>query len=813
MSNDVAINVKVDADRSGFGGLEQSLRRVKERAKDAADGMGRIFRDDSRGGGLGGATAVAGKLASTIGNTLMDALSNAGAAAMRFGQDVVQGLGQISSAGGPVGSAIGVIVQALLMATAAAAAAGGAFVALAPALLAVGGAAAAAAGALVGLGGAFGAIKIGIGGIGDALAAHGKSMGGAGKAATNTAEQEHQAAMRIRNATRALVDAKRAEREAIADVNRARQSEIERLKDLDAQIKGGAISEKEAALELREAGLAVQNMDAGASEEDKARMRNRLERAQLEYDETVRRNKGLAEERKKADKVGVDGSDQVRAALERQARTHEQVIRAQEALAEAQRKVATASGGASGGVNAFNEAMKKLSPNARELVRTLIDLGKRWDDVRKRVQDRFLEGASDTIRGLATKWIPVLESTLGKMADRLNFLGRDLAKTLGSGEFIKNFKRASDVGGEFISRVGGGIPALVNGFMRLAASSGPVLEVIGKALRGIFEWFDKWLSSAQKSGALDRFMKSAATTLDKIFNVGKQAFGVMGEFISIIFPSSEKTANSVFDSIAKQLETVKKFLQDPENRAAIKRIADAFGAFIYWLVSEAIPAFVDFTSFTVQAAFVIIREWNRVKTFFELVVLALRKMWNLFLLNLVNGMIAFVDVLDSTLGKIIPGLHSKLDGAKARLTQFKNDTNKTLSQIKDRAVTIRFRQVFEVVGQTIQAVAKQLVDIGAVKRGKASGGVVGADGLTWTGEHGPELRNLAPGSRVYSNPDSARMMSGHGGQGSSQNLSGTLRLAVDRTAERGVVAELFKMFRAEIGNNYGGDVQLALGRG
>lgn len=810
MANDVVINVKVDSSRADFGTVERSLDRIRERARGTADSMGRMFRggDGGSGGMMGGALATLGRVASSIGSTVTDALSSAGQAAMKFGQNAVQSLGAITSAGGPASQAIGAVVQALIMAAAVATAAGGAFVALAPALLAVGGAAAAAAGAIVGLGVAFGALRIGFGGIADALSAHGKSMGGAGGAASNMAEQEHQAALRVKAATRALVDAKRAEQQAIADVNRARQNEIERLKDLDAQIRGGAISEKEAALELREAQLAVQNMDAGASEEDKERMRQRLERAQYEYDETVRRNKGLAAERQKADKVGVEGSDQVQAALQRQRQAHEQVVRAQEALAEAQRKTAMASGGAAGGLNAFDEAMKKLSPNAQALVRTLISLSGRWDEIKKRVQDRLLAGFAEDVRSLAEKWLPVLDDVLGRMADRLNVIGRSIGRTLGSPEFIANFRKAADVGGEFISRVGGGIPALLDGFMRLAASSGPVLDVIGKAIRGIAEWFDKWITSAEKSGALRSFMERAAVTLDKIFTIGKLAFQVVGEFISIIFPSSEKTANSVFDSIIEQLEAVKKFLQDPANREAIKNIADKVGEFIAWLVSTGIPAFMDFSTAGAQAAFMIIREFTRIKTFFEIMILSMRKAWNLFLLFMVNRMLEVVNVLDATLGRIVPGLSSKLAGARAGLNKFKNDTNKTLGEINDRAITIRIRQVFEVVGQTVASVANQLVNIGAVKpRGKATGGISGG-GLEWVGEHGPELRNLAPGSRVYSNPDSMRMAAGAGMRGSET----TVRLVVGRGAEHGVIAEILRLLRAEIGDNYGGDVQLALGR-
>ncbi|MFE2311676.1 phage tail protein [Streptomyces sp. NPDC059441] len=62
-------------------------------------------------------------------------------------------------------------------------------------------------------------------------------------------------------------------------------------------------------------------------------------------------------------------------------------------------------------------------------------------------------------------------------------------------------------------------------------------------------------------------------------------------------------------------------------------------------------------------------------------------------------------------------------------------------------------------------------------KGKASGGIVGAaasgglrGGLTWVGEHEPELLDLPVGSRVWSGPDSRRMAASAGGGGSSQPI-------------------------------------------
>jgi phage-related protein len=90
--------------------------------------------------------------------------------------------------------------------------------------------------------------------------------------------------------------------------------------------------------------------------------------------------------------------------------------------------------------------------------------------------------------------------------------------------------------------------------------------------------------------------------------------------------------------------------------------------------------------------------------------------------------------------------------------------------------------------------------------GFAHGGIVGQaasggtrSGLTMTGEHGPELLRLPPGTQVRSNPDTRRI--GAGAEDGSGG--GTLRILLDGT---GLLAGLRKEIRAK-----GGNVQTVLG--
>lgn len=96
--------------------------------------------------------------------------------------------------------------------------------------------------------------------------------------------------------------------------------------------------------------------------------------------------------------------------------------------------------------------------------------------------------------------------------------------------------------------------------------------------------------------------------------------------------------------------------------------------------------------------------------------------------------------------------------------------------------------------------------------GYAHGGIVGAaasggmrSGLTWVGEHGPELLKLPPGAHVQSNPDSARMASGGG--------MGPLAITIEgkRGGSRDLLDLLVEQLQFTCRTQYGGSAQEMLG--
>ncbi|MEU4950013.1 hypothetical protein [Streptomyces lavendulae] len=140
-------------------------------------------------------------------------------------------------------------------------------------------------------------------------------------------------------------------------------------------------------------------------------------------------------------------------------------------------------------------------------------------------------------------------------------------------------------------------------------------------------------------------------------------------------------------------------------------------------------------------------------------------------------------------------VQANISDLEAKVARAKND----LAGIRDRTVWI-----------TTYYMSQSIAHPGG--QAQAHGGVIGAAGggprsrMTLVGEQGPELVDLAPGSRVRSHPDSKRIADGMAGGGGGGPI--TIQLMLDG---RQVADAIIDPLRYEI-RTRGGNVQAALGQ-
>lgn len=699
-----------------------------------------------------------------------------------FGQQVEKAGFQMaaSEAAGSIASGgINLLVQAATTAAGVIPILIGAVLALAPALLAVGGAAGAAATGIVGAIVAFGTLKIGLGGVGDAWKAYGQQAAAGGGSSKAAGDQARQAARSVENAEYSLTQAKREATQASKDLTKARQDEKNALIDLSLQLRGQKYAEADAAKAVQEAEEKLAAARAYGADQGIKDAQDELDRANLNFDVQKQKTAELQQQQDKAAKTGVEGSDQVVAAKQRVVQANEQVKRAEEAVSDAQHQATTSGGGAAGAVNAFAAAMKKLAPNAQDFVRELISVSQRFDIIKRQVQEHLFAGLSDALKDLADKWLPKLGPMLDNMADALNSVFKGIGKALGNSDFMSGVMTASKAFADFLKQdAGPALDHILHGLGELAGGSTEPFQEIGGWLLKISDKFDKWITSAAKSGQLKTFMHDAANTLHEIWDIGGNALTVMGKFIGALFNSSKKAGTSTLDSINDTLIKISDWLDDPKND---KKIQDIEGDIIGW--AKAFGRVMN-TLNDLKGVFSVV-----FKIFGPLIVAAAHAVTPL------NGAISFLigsfKWISAHAAGIWDGLKSGFKSAVNWLIDKWNSLHFTLPKVS-------------FLGQSFGGESFGVPHIPHMAAGGAGGG------WTLTGENGPELLRLPYGSSVSPAANTRHAMAGQGASGGQ--LTGTLKVAGTNAAERGLIAELLKMLRIEIGTFYGGSAQRALGR-
>lgn len=306
-----------------------------------------------------------------------------------------------------------------------------------------------AAGAAGGLLAAFGAIggvgAIGGSGIIGAFSAMKDASAGAGQAAQDNArdlDQVADAQQRVIDSQHNEMDSLQRVEDAQKSLTQARIDAKDAMDNLNLSVKNGALSERGAELAYRRAVVNLRKVQRDRAQGKASGLDE--EQAQFDVDTAAQnitnvrvRNDQTRRDAAEANTKGVEGSDQVVAA---QRQVEQATYAAQQAqvqtatavrdLARAQEEAAKSAAAASGSTDKFQQALAKLSPNARDFVLQMQALGPAWKDLRLAVQDNLFAGLGDSMTALANNQLPELKGGLSQLATGMNAAFKDTLSSL-----------------------------------------------------------------------------------------------------------------------------------------------------------------------------------------------------------------------------------------------------------------------------------------------------------------------------------------------------------------------------------------------
>lgn len=492
--------------------------------------------------------------------------------------------------------------------------------------------AAALAPALATAGTAAAALKIGLSGVGDAFkAAFADTSAQASSAASATravesaqrglanaqrslADARVQAAERVREAQeqvveaeRDLADAQRDARQVQGDLNDARREAARALQDMNQRLAESHLDEREAVLRLKQAEeeLKAAQLKKGVTPEELERLNIAYERAKLNLTEQRTETKRLADDTKKANKAGIDGSEQVLSAKERIAdadrnvadkqraladaqagvsKAHadgqRQVEDAQRAVADAAAAVADAQAAAAAQTSQLDKAMAKLAPNARSFVDAVRGLAPAWTAMRMSVQNKLFEGLDTSVAQMGQTTIPILQRQLTATAGIWNAMAKSAMGAITemgkSGMLEDIFEGANRSFSQFKDAPG----QLITAFGHLSLAAQPAFERLMGQFAGAIAGFSDRIAASFASGGLQQGIETAFGILSQLGTLLGNVFGV----VSQIFKAASDAGGEILGVLSAVFEEIGRILALPEvqaqMRALFASVAQIVGAIV-----------------------------------------------------------------------------------------------------------------------------------------------------------------------------------------------------------------------------------------
>ncbi|MGW4719796.1 transglycosylase SLT domain-containing protein [Nocardia sp. NPDC004260] len=406
----------------------------------------------------------------------------------------------------------------------------------------------------------IGSVATGLNGIPAAF----KAMSAASKDAGESAIKQREALDAVADAEYRAQQADRTHLDSLRDLNTAYRDASRSIRDMNFDLDDQKLATEDAALGVEEAAKRLTQVQFDPAADSTTR-----KRAQLGYEQAVQRlreqrvrEQDLAQDAAEANARGVEGSDKVTSAKQRVTEaTHAQVV-AERELDQARQKAASPTAGAQ---SKLDEAMAKLSPNAKEMVNDIRALGPAWTGARQAAQDALTEGMGPAVTALANRQLPNLRAGMVGINGAINTGLRASIAALASDQNKVDFKTALDNTTKAFQNAARGSEAWTNALTKLVTVGSEFLPKLGDAVANAGERFNNLIQRTAGDGSLKKWIQDgidAGRTLASIV-------GNVGSSIASVFRAAGDNGETL-RHLDELTDRMARFLKSTQGQAELK---------------------------------------------------------------------------------------------------------------------------------------------------------------------------------------------------------------------------------------------------
>ena len=237
----------------------------------------------------------------------------------------------------------------------------------------------------------------------------------------------------------------------------------------------------------------------------------------------------------------------------------------------------------------FDEALKKLSPNAAKFATTVRDMGPALREVQQSVQNEVFRGLAANLERTAKSVLPVLRANLLSTATALGDMAAGVlgsAKELADNGTLGKALKSASTGLRNLSGVPG---VVVTALGQIAAAAGPSFESLTDGAAHAAARIGERLGSAFESGAMQDAIEHAMDLLGQLITVGANVGKVIGGIFNAV-PEGGGGMIGVLQDITAELAKIVNTQGVQEGLGALFQVMGTLGATVAPLLGQALAA-------------------------------------------------------------------------------------------------------------------------------------------------------------------------------------------------------------------------------
>lgn len=229
--------------------------------------------------------------------------------------------------------------------------------------------------------------------------------------------------------------------------------------------------------------------------------------------------------------------------------------------------------GLSGNVDKFNEALKKLAPSARSVVREIVALKPAFEAIKNNTQQAFFAPLVGSFKALQGTLLPALNQGLATAAGALGRFVDVFLRLLADPKVISDITATFATLARILDNMGPAAGQLFSALFGLVKTGLPFVQQFSDYLARGAVALANLINSANGSGKIASLIQGAVAP----FKLLIQLIGVFGDLFLTIFGDSgvQKAGNDFLGYLIKAIGLLDEFFHSAEGKKVIKDFADA----------------------------------------------------------------------------------------------------------------------------------------------------------------------------------------------------------------------------------------------